>query len=247
VGGRERELLLSYHDPSTRTNAQSARVLVVDDDPAICDLLSSVLEINGLSAVAVNTPAEARNSIATGKVDIVLLDLMLAGDDGLGLLADLRRNSDLPVILVTGKANEMDRILGLKLGADDYIVKPFSPGEVVARVQSVLRRTGKRWSGQTMDFGDLSIDVGSREVRVKGELVDMTAKEFDLLAFLAGSPRQVFSREQLLRQVWSSSAEWQDAATVTEHVRRIRRKVEEDPDRPRRVVTVRSVGYRFEP
>jgi two-component system, OmpR family, phosphate regulon response regulator PhoB len=222
-------------------------VLVVDDDPAICDLLSSVLEINGLSAVAVNTPAEARTSIAAGKVDIVLLDLMLAGDDGLGLLADLRRSSDLPVILVTGKANEMDRILGLKLGADDYIVKPFSPGEVVARVQSVLRRTGKRWSGQAMEFGDLNIDVGSREVRVKGELVEMTAKEFDLLAFLAGSPRQVLSREQLLRQVWSSSAEWQDAATVTEHVRRIRRKIEEDPDRPRRVVTVRSVGYRFEP
>jgi DNA-binding response OmpR family regulator len=247
VGGSESELLLSYLDPSTRTNAQSARVLVVDDDPAICDLLSSVLEINGLSAVAVNTPAEARTSIAAGKVDIVLLDLMLAGDDGLGLLADLRRSSDLPVILVTGKANEMDRILGLKLGADDYIVKPFSPGEVVARVQSVLRRTGKRWSGQAMEFGDLNIDVGSREVRVKGELVEMTAKEFDLLAFLAGSPRQVFSREQLLRQVWSSSAEWQDAATVTEHVRRIRRKIEEDPDRPRRVVTVRSVGYRFEP
>jgi two-component system, OmpR family, phosphate regulon response regulator PhoB len=222
-------------------------VLVVDDDPAICDLLSSVLEINGLSAVAVNTPTEARNSIAAGKVDIVLLDLMLARDDGLGLLADLRRSSDLPVILVTGRANEMDRILGLKLGADDYIVKPFSPGEVVARVQSVLRRTGKRWSGQAMEFGDLNIDVGSREVRVKGELVEMTAKEFDLLAFLAGSPRQVFSREQLLRQVWSSSAEWQDAATVTEHVRRIRRKIEEDPDRPRRVVTVRSVGYRFEP
>ncbi|HZQ26247.1 MAG TPA: response regulator transcription factor [Acidimicrobiales bacterium] len=223
------------------------RVLVVDDDRAVCALLTKVLERNGFRADSCATPDEARTLLATIQPDIMLLDLMLAGDDGLGFLSELRRTSDLPVILVTAKRDEMDRILGLRLGADDYIVKPFSPGEVVARVQTVLRRTSVHTTAsRVLDFGDLCLDLVSREVTVNGELVELTAKEFDLLAFLAGSPRQVFSREQLLRQVWSSSGDWQDSATVTEHVRRIRRKIETDPNNPRRVVTVRSVGYRFE-
>lgn len=229
------------------TNKKITRVLVVDDDPAVLTLLSRVLEENGFRADTCATSDEARSRLATTRPDILLLDLMLAGDDGLTFLTELRRTSELPVILVTGKREEMDRVLGLKLGADDYVVKPFSPAEVVARVQSVLRRSAPQSVSQVMDFGGLRLDMTSREVTVDGSLVEMTAKEFDLLAFLAASPRQVFSREQLLQHVWSSSAEWQDSATVTEHVRRVRRKIEADPDRPQRVVTVRSVGYRFEP
>jgi DNA-binding response OmpR family regulator len=136
------------------------------------------------------------------------------------------------VILVTGKGDETDRVLGLKLGADDYVVKPFSPAELAARVGTVLRRSGPSRasvsSTGTLEFGDLVIDTLAREIKVSDRLVETTAKEFALLAFLAGSPRQVFTREQLLAQVWDSSSEWQDAGTVTEHIRRIRRKIEVD-------------------
>ena len=180
--------------------------------------------------------------------DLVLLDVMLAAEDGMDVLANLRRKSDVPVIMLTARGKELDRVLGLKLGADDYVVKPFSPSELTARIASVLRRTSRRPdSGTTLDFGALAIDVPTREVRLDGELVETTAKEFDLLAFLARSPRQVFSRAQLLEQVWDSSSDWQAEGTVTEHVRRIRRKIEQDPDNPRWVKTVRGVGYRFEP
>ena len=180
--------------------------------------------------------------------DLVLLDVMLAAEDGMDVLASLRRKSDVPVIMLTARGKELDRVLGLKLGADDYVVKPFSPSELTARIASVLRRTSRRpESGTTLDFGALAIDIPTREVRLDGEVVETTAKEFDLLAFLAGSPRQVFSRAQLLEQVWESSSDWQAEGTVTEHVRRIRRKIEQDPDNPRWVKTVRGVGYRFEP
>ena len=135
----------------------------------------------------------------------------------------------------------------MRTGADDYVVKPFSPGELTARIQSVLRRSGPPAAASVLRFDDLTIDSATRDVSVGGKPVVLTAKEFDLLAFLAASPRQVFDREQLLSQVWSSSTEWQDPATVTEHVRRIRRKIEADPDNPRWVCTVRGVGYRFEP
>jgi DNA-binding response OmpR family regulator len=180
-----------------------------------------------------------------------VLDLSLGADDGLDILSTLRESSDVPVILLTGRGDEHDRILGLKLGADDYLVKPFSPGELAARITSVLRRSrhggGAPTSGQHFSFGELEIDVPTRDVHLAGRPVEMTAKEFDLLVYLARYPRQVFSRDQLLSQVWESSAEWQDSATVTEHVRRIRRKIEADPDNPRWIRTVRGVGYRFEP
>jgi DNA-binding response OmpR family regulator len=158
-----------------------------------------------------------------------------------------------PVILVSALGQEADRVLGLKTGADDYVVKPFSAAELSARIESVLRRAQMREpaAGATrtnsLGFDGLAIDPQSREVTVHGDKVDMTAKEFDLLAFLAGSPRQVFTREQLLRQVWGSSSDWQSDATITEHVRRLRKKIEEDPDHPRWITTVRGVGYRFEP
>ncbi|MGB9357791.1 MAG: response regulator transcription factor, partial [Acidimicrobiia bacterium] len=145
---------------------------------------------------------------------------------------------------------ETDRLLGLKLGADDYVVKPFSPRELAARVGTVLRRAGKPeppTPAPSMTFDGLAIDGRSREVRVEGEVVDLTAREFDLLAFLAAAPKQVFSRSQLLEQVWESSTEWQDASTVTVHIRRIRRKIERDANEPRWIATVWGVGYRFEP
>jgi DNA-binding response OmpR family regulator len=184
--------------------------------------------------------------LAAGHYDLVLLDLSLHDSDGLTLLTTWRRTSDIPIILVTGRGDEADRIVGLKLGADDYVVKPFSVGELGARIESVLRRARPRPSSDRLDHDELTVDLRSREVRVDGQAVDVTPREFDLLAFLAGSPGQVFSREQLLRQVWDSSSEWQSRTTVTEHVRRLRGKIEADPDTPRWIITARGVGYRFQ-
>jgi DNA-binding response OmpR family regulator len=173
---------------------------------------------------------------------------MLGNEDGRDLLLDLRRMSDVPVVFLTGRGHEIDKIAGLKMGADDYIVKPFSPGELSARVESLLRRTRRppRPSG-IADFGGLRIDYIAREVEVQGKVVDLTPKEFDMLAFLANSPRRAYSRSQLLEHVWSSSAEWQGEATVTEHIRRLRRKTEPNPDSHQWITTVRGMGYRFEP
>ena len=223
------------------------KLLVVDDDQAVVDFLVRGLGEDGFRVDTAPDAATAQLKLSTSSPDLVLLDIMLAGDDGLGLLGEIRRDSQIPVILLTGKGRETDRILGLKLGADDYVVKPFSMGELAARVESVLRRAAPQARTQSLDFGRLVIDPTTREVRVDGDLRETTAKEFDLLAFLAASPRQVFTRDQLLSQVWESSSAWQDAATVTEHVRRIRKKIEDDPDHPRWITTLRGVGYRFEP
>jgi DNA-binding response OmpR family regulator len=225
------------------------KLLVVDDDPEVRGMLSRLLEVEGYKVAEATTGAEAIGSLSSVPPDLVILDVMLTTENGFDVLAAIRRTSDVPVILVTAKGQETDRVLGLKLGADDYVVKPFSPAELAARVGTVLRRTNNRSAAPSglLEFGDLAIDTLAREIRVSGALVETTAKEFALLAFLAGSPRQVFTREQLLAQVWDSSSEWQDAGTVTEHIRRIRRKIEADPDSPRWVRTVRGVGYRFEP
>ena len=226
------------------------KLLVVDDDPEVRGMLTRLLEVEGYKVAEATTGDEAINALAKTPPDLIILDVMLTTESGFDILAAIRRHSDLPVILVTAKGHETDRVLGLKLGADDYVVKPFSAAELAARVGSVLRRSATRSQAApsaTLEFGDLSIDTLAREIIVGGELVETTAKEFALLAFLAGSPRQVFTREQLLSQVWDSSSEWQDAGTVTEHIRRIRRKIEADPDKPRWVRTVRGVGYRFEP
>jgi DNA-binding response OmpR family regulator len=225
----------------------TATVLVVDDDGDVRTLLSRALGVEGFCVETVGDGAAARRAMATLDPDLVVLDLTLPAEDGLDILTELRETSDVPVILLTGRGAEDDRILGLKLGADDYLVKPFSPGELAVRIAAVLRRTRQSPRAASLDFGDLRLDLTTREVVVRGVAVAMTAKEFDLLAFLASSPRQVFGREQLLQQVWASSSDWQDDATVTEHVRRVRRKIEENPDHPRWVTTVRGVGYRFEP
>ena len=179
--------------------------------------------------------------------DLVLLDVMMPGQDGLDVLARLRQTDDVPVILLTAKDDEADRVVGLRLGADDYVGKPFSPAEVAARIDTVLRRARSPRGTARLHFDGLDIDLASREVIVRGELVEMPAREFELLVFLASAPRQAFSREDLLGAVWGSSADRQQPSTVTEHVRRLRQKVEVDPDRPRWLRTVRGVGYRFDP
>ena len=230
----------------TRT---AGKLLVVDDDPEVRGMLTRLLEVEGYKVTEATTGMEAIEALAKNPPDLVMLDVMLTTESGFDVLAAIRRTSEVPVILVTAKGHETDRVLGLKLGADDYVVKPFSGAELAARVGSVLRRSATRIPESTgsMEFGELHIDMLAREIKVEGKLVETTAKEFALLAFLASSPRQVFTREQLLSQVWDSSSEWQDAGTVTEHIRRIRRKIESDPDSPRWVRTVRGVGYRFEP
>jgi DNA-binding response OmpR family regulator len=195
--------------------------------------------------VAVDGP-DARLSLADFRPDLVVLDIMLPGDSGLEILRDIRQAGDLPVILLTARAEESDRLAGLELGADDYVVKPFSPRELTARVRSVLRRSTPRTALEELSFDGLTIDSARHEVSVDGTTVELTAREFDLLLFLASSPGQVFSRGQLLEQVWESSTDWQDPATVTVHIRRLRQKIEVDPHNPRWVTTVWGVGYRFE-
>jgi DNA-binding response OmpR family regulator len=232
--------------------ADGRLVLVVDDEPMLRNLLSRLLRMEGYTVIEAEDGQRALELVDSHSPDLVLLDVMLPARDGLDVLGDLRRTSEVPVILVSALGEEADRVLGLKMGADDYVVKPFSAAELSARIESVLRRAQMRatvapGSVNRLAFDGLVIDLQTRDVTVGGERAEMTAKEFDLLAFLAASPRQVFSREQLLRQVWGSSSEWQSDATITEHVRRLRRKIEDDPDRPRWITTVRGVGYRFEP
>jgi DNA-binding response OmpR family regulator len=230
-----------------------ARILVVDDDVQLRSLLLLVLQGEGYPVVAASDAAGAIAEVEAAAADLVVLDISLGSDDGRMVLARIRQLGDLPVIFISGKGDTADRVLGLRLGADDYLAKPFSPVELVARVESVLRRTrpsvprGKPIPAPSEVSSGLVVNEITREVSVDGRQVELTAKEFDLLAFLVRSPRQVFSRGQLLEHVWSSRSEWQDEATVTEHIRRVRRKVEADPEHPRWISTVRGVGYRFEP
>jgi two-component system phosphate regulon response regulator PhoB len=229
--------------------SRDARILVVDDDPQLRSLLLLVLEAEGYPVILASDVASAVAELERGEVDLVVLDVSLGVDDGRLVLARIRESGDLPVILISGRGDTAERVLGLRLGADDFLAKPFSPVELAARVETVLRRSGH--SGGSLasrnNHRGLKVDVASREVTVDGRVVELTAKEFDLLAFLVRSPRQVFSRGQLLEHVWSSRSEWQDEATVTEHVRRVRHKIEPDPANPRWIATVRGVGYRFEP
>jgi len=225
----------------------AARVLVVDDEPMVCEVVTAYLERDGFRVSQADDGRSALDALRSSPPDLVVLDVMLPEIDGFSVLTQLRRNSDIPVILLTARTDESDRILGLELGADDYVLKPFSPRELAARVRSVLRRSRSASSPARLEFGDLIIDGSTRDVICRDEIVELTPKEFDLLAFLAGSPRQVFSRAQLLEQVWDSSADYQDPSTVTVHVRRLRKKIEAEPEQPRWIHTVWGVGYRFEP
>ncbi len=225
-------------------------VLIVEDDVEMSGLLARYLEDQGFATLTASSTATALAATLSTEPDIVLLDIVLGEEDGREVLTELRHLSDVPVIFLTGRGLESERVAGLKLGADDYVVKPFSFAEVEARIESVLRRAGASSTGHeavVRRFGDLHINETTHEVRRAGDLIDLTSKEFALLAFLAASPRQVYTRAQLLEHVWSSSNQWQNEATVTEHVRRVRSKIELDPDHPRWIKTVRGVGYRFEP
>jgi DNA-binding response OmpR family regulator len=237
------------HETGEDDAMTAAKVLVVDDEPTVREVVVGYLRRDGHEVSEAADGNKALEMLEAETPDLVVLDMMLPGVNGLDILRRVRSTSDIPVIMLTARAEESDRVAGLELGADDYVVKPFSPRELAARVNGVLRRSGARHttSPQPIEFDGLAIDTLAREVRLAGEIVDMTPKEFDVLAFLANSPRQVFSRAQLLEQVWQSSPEWQDPATVTVHVRRIRNKIETDPEKPRWITTVWGVGYRFEP
>jgi DNA-binding response OmpR family regulator len=224
-----------------------ANILVVDDETDVRTLIVDALQREGHSVVECSEGRTALVLLIRGGIDLVVLDLGLPSVSGLEVLTKLRLTSDVPVVILSARGEEADRVLGLKLGADDYVTKPFSPRELMARVESVLRRTRRVAAGQRFEFPGLIVDTMIREVLVDGAAIEMTNREFDVLAHLAASPRQVFSRAQLLRDVWASSPEWQQATTVTEIVRRIRVKIEPDVDHPRWIKTIRSVGYRFEP
>lgn len=221
-------------------------VLVVDDEPMVREVLTRYLEHDGFTVVEAADGDEAVAKLDDAQPDLVLLDLMLPKRHGLEVLRHARTTGDVPVILLTALGDEKDRVAGLELGADDYVVKPFSPREVAARVRSVLRRSTPPAGPTMITFGDVVVDTGRRQVERAGESVELTRLEFDLLAYLASRPGQVVSRDQLLESVWESSAEWQDPATVTVHVRRLRQKLEVDPSAPLHLVTVYGVGYRFE-
>jgi DNA-binding response OmpR family regulator len=233
------------------------RVLVVDDDQRVRTVVAWQLEADGFAVTEASDGASALAQIERDRPDLIVLDLSLPGVGGLDVLRRVREAegtaAPLPVIVLSGRSGETDRIIGLDLGADDYLVKPFSPGELAARVRSVLRRS-RHSTGQTGDSSarntpasGLWVDETSRDVTLDGCPVDLTAKEFDLLAFLVRHPRQVFTRAQLLQQVWGSAKGWQGEATVTEHVHRLRQKLGSGAAGRPLVQTIRGVGYRLEP
>ncbi|MFD0883835.1 response regulator transcription factor [Streptosporangium algeriense] len=226
----------------------SARILVVEDDPTVAEVVTRYLERDGHRVECVDDGAEALRLALASPPDLLVLDLMLPRMDGLQVCRKLRERWPVPVIMLTALGEEIDRVVGLETGADDYVTKPFSPRELALRVRSVLRRargaTTPSGTGVLRD-GDLTVDVGAHEVRLGDREITLTAREFDLLAHLMRNPRQAFSRSALLDQVWGWS--FGDSSTVTVHVRRLREKIEPDPTAPRRIVTVWGVGYRYEP
>jgi two-component system response regulator ResD len=227
-----------------------ARVLVVDDEPMVRDVLSRYLTREGFTVEAASDGESAIAALDSARPDLVLLDLMLPRIDGLEVFRRIRGrgNDRTAVIMLTAKTEEADRVVGLELGADDYVTKPFSPREVVARVKAVLRRagTGLESPDSTLAFGDLLIDARRREAHLGDRPVRLTPKEFDLLHLMASTPGRVFTRLELLEELWDFAFDG-DPATVTVHLRRLRQKIEDDPSSPRRLVTVWGVGYRFDP
>jgi two-component system response regulator ResD len=222
-------------------------VLVVDDEPTIREIVVGYLERAGFRTLEAADGNRARELLERETLDLVVLDVMLPGTDGLELCRWIRSRSRLPVIMLTARGEESDRIVGLELGADDYVTKPFSPRELAARVRTVLRRAEPAdVPDECLSFNGLVIDSATREVTKSGAPLRLTAREFDLLWFLASHPRRVFSREHLMRRVWGYAAAL-DTGTVTVHVRRLREKIEEEPSQPRHLETVWGVGYRFSP
>ena len=228
------------------TAPDKQRILVVDDDPTISEVVARYLEGEGYDVDVALDGATAIERASSLYPDLVVLDLMLPKVDGLEVCRVLRTQGQVPIIMLTAKGEEMDKLVGLSVGADDYMTKPFSPRELVARVKAVLRRSAlpPMSQGDAVRFQDLYINPKTRQVKARGEEADLTAKEFDLLWFLAQHPQQVFNREQLLDSVWDYSYIG-DTSTVTVHIRRLREKIEADPARPRHILTVWGVGYKF--
>ncbi|MEY2450680.1 MAG: two-component system, OmpR family, response regulator QseB, partial [Acidimicrobiaceae bacterium] len=223
------------------------RLLLVDDDVSVRRLVTNRLERQGVSVTAAATVAAARAALHETSFDVAILDVTLPDGSGLDLLRDLRAGGSLThVIILSGAGGELERVRGLQLGADDYVVKPFFVRELTERVLAVRRRQDVA-ADKRLKCGPVAIDLAARRVTVDHALVTVTAKEFDLLAFLVARPGHVFSRDELLRSVWHSAADWQQSSTVTEHVHRLRSKIEKNPSLPVLLQTVRGFGYRFEP
>jgi DNA-binding response OmpR family regulator len=227
-------------------------ILVVDDEASVVEVVGLYLRKEGFQVRSASNGRQALDSIRDQQPALVILDVMLPEVDGIEIMRRLRdnRQSDVPVIMLTARGQEIDRIYGLELGADDYVTKPFSPAELIARVKAVLRRTrggsGLASDQKAVTHADLSVDPVTRIVTLKENDIELTATEFNLLWFLVCHPRQVFSRDRLLENVWGYS-EYVDPSTVTVHIRRLREKIESDPGKPRMLLTVWGVGYKFEP
>ena len=225
-------------------------ILVVEDEPAVAEVVSLYLRRAGYAVRVVDTGPAAVREFDTQLPTLIILDLMLPGLDGWAVTRHVREHGDTPLIILTARSQETDRIAGLEMGADDYVTKPFSPQELVSRVRAVLRRAKPSGASEAIEraltFDDLSIDPQTRLVTLHGEEKSLTAKEFDLLWLLVRHPRQVFSRNQLLERVWGM-ADYIDPGTVTVHVRRLREKIESDPSNPQHLQTAWGVGYKFEP
>jgi two-component system, OmpR family, response regulator ResD len=231
------------------TQGARGKVLVVDDEPAIGDIVSRYLRRAGYQTNVARSGRDALRDAGAQRPDVVVLDLMLPDMDGLEVMRRLRRENRRhgAIILLTARVEESDRIIGLRLGADDYVVKPFSPAELVARVEAVLRRVDPTVERDpSLRFDGIEIDSAARTVLRDGELLELTQREFDLLLFLARHPGQAFTRDQLMQHVWQYTF-YVDTSTVTVHIRRLRAKLEPDPARPRYIQTVWGVGYRFSP
>ncbi|WP_460943107.1 MtrAB system response regulator MtrA [Okibacterium endophyticum] len=221
----------------------SARILVVDDDTALAEMIGIVLRTEGFEPSFCADGSSALESFHENKPDLVLLDLMLPGVDGIEVCRLIRQESGIPILMLTAKSDTADVVKGLESGADDYMVKPFNPKELVARIRTRLRPPAPQQSQEVLQVGDLSLDVAGHEVRRGDRRISLTPLEFDLLLALAEKPQQVFTREMLLEQVWGYHYK-ADTRLVNVHVQRLRAKVEDDPDNPKIVMTVRGVGYR---
>jgi two-component system response regulator MtrA len=222
-----------------------SRVLVVDDDPALAEMLSIVLRGEGFDTAVVSDGPRALPAVREMRPDVVLLDLMLPGMNGIDVCRAIRAESGVPIVMLTAKSDTVDVVLGLESGADDYVIKPFKPKELIARIRARLRRTEAE-PAEMLAIGDVSIDVPAHQVTRGGVPISLTPLEFDLLVALARKPRQVFTREVLLEQVWGYRHA-ADTRVVNVHVQRLRSKVERDPERPEVVLTVRGVGYKAGP
>ena len=227
----------------------SQTILVVDDEPMVREVLTQYLVADGFDVIEADDGDAAVQAVSENQPDLLLLDLMLPKRNGLEVLSFIRSTTNLPVILLTARGDEIDRVRGLEAGADDYVVKPFSAREVVARVRSVLRRSLEDESGADMltEFGDVVVDPARWTVTKGGKAIDLPRKEFELLLCFLAHAGEALTREDLLQKVWGSSTEWQDPSTVTVHVRRLRGRLEDDPSNPIHLMTVFGVGYRFDP